>query len=158
MDKSLVLCLSSAGGSSTACREGRFTWFQVAWNELWDTVDPWVPRTGHDNATGSLGLLLCETRSKESRPNGGWVRPACKMWEWFGSVPGTELTDNNRPQLGKLGMKLNSRALATALPVGYLPVLRNALVMQNGGSGGVEEGGELLLWVPYHCGGCPTCL
>lgn len=26
-----------------------------AWNELGDTVDPWVPRTGHNNPTGSLG-------------------------------------------------------------------------------------------------------
>lgn len=26
-----------------------------AWNELEDTVDPWVPRTGHNNPTGSLG-------------------------------------------------------------------------------------------------------
>ena len=36
--------------------------------------------------------------------------------------------DKNRPHLGKLGMKLNSRALDTALPVGYLPMSRNALV------------------------------
>lgn len=54
MGKSSVLCLSLSGGSSTTCQEGRFTWSRVAWNELGDTDDPWVPRTGHDNPTGSL--------------------------------------------------------------------------------------------------------
>ena len=52
--------------------------------------------------------------------------------------------DENRPHLGKFGMKLNSRALATALPVGYLPMSRNALVMQSGCSSGVEEGGRII--------------
>ena len=55
--------------------------------------------------------------------------------------------DKNRLHFGKLGMKLNSRALVTASPVGYLPMSRNAFVMQSGGGGGVEEGGVLLLWV-----------
>lgn len=54
--------------------------------------------------------------------------------------------DKNRPHLEKPGMKLNSRAVAIALPVGYLPVSRNALVMQSGGGGGVEES---------FCGGYP---
>lgn len=55
--------------------------------------------------------------------------------------------DKNRLHFGKLGMKLNSRALVTTSPVGYLPMSRNAFVMQSGGGGGVEEGGVLLLWV-----------
>lgn len=62
------------------------------------------------------------------------------MIERFGSVPGAELMDKNRPHLGKPGMKLNSRAVAIALPVGYLPISRrNALVMRSGGGGRVEE-------------------
>ena len=55
--------------------------------------------------------------------------------------------DENRPHLGKFGMKLNSRALATALPVGYLPMSRNALVMLSGCSSGVEEGGRIIVGV-----------
>ena len=79
----------------------------------------WVVR--HSGSLGSedrtwrcywqLRLLLCEDRSKKGGSNGGRVRPECKIWEWFGCVPGTELMDKNRPHLGKLGMKLNSRAL-----------------------------------------------
>lgn len=56
--------------------------------------------------------------------------------------------DKNRPPLGKPGMKLNSRAVAIAWPVGYLPMSTNALVIHSGGGGTMEEGGELLLWVP----------
>ena len=65
--------------------------------------------------------------------------------------------DKNRPHLGKLGMKLNSRALATALPVGYLPMSRNALVMQSGCSGGVEEGGRIVGHV-LPLKDCSTCV
>lgn len=70
------------------------------------------------------------------------------MLEGFGCVPGAELRHKNRPHLGKPGMKLNSRALAIALPVDYLPMSRNALIMQSGGGGAVVEGRKLVLWVP----------
>lgn len=49
----------------------------------------------------------------------------------------------NKPHLGKPGMKLNSRDVAIALPVGYLPMCGNAIVMHSGSG----EGGELLRWV-----------
>lgn len=74
-------------------------------------------------------------REQRGRTNG----LECEMIERFGSVPGAELMDKNRPHLGKPGMKLNSRAVAIALPVGHLPISRNALVMRSGGGGGVEE-------------------
>lgn len=84
-------------------------------------------RAGHSNATDDLGPLLCEYWSKEGRPDGGQVGPECKMLEGFGSVPGAELRDKNRPHLGKPGMKLNSRALASS--ASGLPTSRNALTM-----------------------------
>lgn len=68
-----------------------------------------VLRAGKNKPTPWHGRLLCEYRRKEGRPNGGWVGPECKMLEGFGSASGAELRDKNRPHLGKLGMKLNSR-------------------------------------------------
>lgn len=56
------------------------------------------------------GLLLCGYRSKRGRPNEGRVGSECKMLQGFGSASGAELRDKNRPHLGKLGMKLNSRS------------------------------------------------
>lgn len=53
-------------------------------------------------------------------------------------------------------MKLNSRAVAIALPVGYLPISRNALVMQSGGGGGVEERASVEGALTLQ--GCPICL
>ena len=84
-------------------------------------------KAGHSNATDDLGPLLWEHWSKEGRPDGGQVGPECKMLEGFGSVPGAELRDKNRPHLGKLGMKLSSRALASS--ASGLPMSRNALIM-----------------------------
>lgn len=58
------------------------------------------------------------------------------------------MRDRKKAHLRKCGMKFNFRGVATALPVGCLPMPRNALVVQSGVGGRVEEGGELLMGAP----------